>query len=253
VVFSDRDRHPLMLSGTESRSLGRLPGTATVMAKRSHAAGVLFDVDGTLVDTNYLHVIAWSQALRANGHEVPMATLHRTVGQGADRFVETVLGHADDAVCDAHSDFYGPNLRDLVAFPGAADLLRTTKKAGLRVVLSTSASAEEVEHLRAAIDADDAIDEVTCKDDVDSSKPDPDLVQIGLDKAGLTAAHAVFVGDTVWDVEAARRAGVPCVCILTGGISAAELRDAGAVAIYDDVATLLREFDDSPLAGLTAR
>jgi phosphoglycolate phosphatase-like HAD superfamily hydrolase len=222
------------------------------MSRKPDVAGVLFDVDGTLVDSNYLHVIAWSQALRANDHEVPMATLHRTIGQGADRLVESVLGHAEDAVSDAHSDFYGPNLRDLVAFPGAANLLRTTKKAGLRVVLSTSASAEEVEHLRAAIGADDAIDEVTCKDDVDASKPDPDLVQVGLDKAGLTAARAVFVGDTVWDAEAAKRAGVPCVCVLTGGISAAELREAGAVAIYDDVAHLLREFDGSPLAGLNA-
>jgi phosphoglycolate phosphatase-like HAD superfamily hydrolase len=222
------------------------------MSRKPDAAGVLFDVDGTLVDTNYLHVLAWSQALRANGHEVPMATLHRTVGQGADRFVESVLGHTDDAVSDAHSDFYGPHKHELVAFAGAGDLLRTTKKAGLRVVLSTSASAEEVEHLRAAIDADDAVDEVTCKDDVDASKPDPDLVQVGLDKAGLTAARAVFVGDTVWDVEAAKRAGVPCVCVLSGGISAAELRDAGAVAIYDDVAELLRKFDDSPLASLDA-
>ena len=242
-----------MLSGTESRSLGRLPGTASTMTAESDAAGVLFDVDGTLVDTNYLHVIAWSQALRANGHEVPMATLHRTVGQGADRFVESVLGHPDDAVSDAHSDFYGPHLHDLVAFGGAADLLRTTKKAGLRVVLATSASDEEVEHLRQAIDADDVIDAVTSKDDADSSKPDPDLVQTALDKGGLTAARAIFVGDTVWDVEAAKRAGVPCVCVLSGGISAAELRDAGAIAIYDDVAHLLRDFDDSPLGSLAAR
>ena len=221
------------------------------MAAQSEPAGVLFDVDGTLVDTNYLHVIAWSQALRTNGHEVAMATLHRTVGQGADRFVESVLGHADDAVADAHSDFYGPHLHDLVAFPGAADLLRTTKKAGLRVVLATSASDEEVEHLRQAIGADDAIDEVTSNDDAEASKPDPDIVATALDKAGLSAARAVFVGDTVWDVEAAKRAGVPCVCVLSGGIGAPELRDAGAVAIYDDVAHLLREYDRSPLAGLS--
>lgn len=220
------------------------------MPSGSDAAGVLFDVDGTLVDTNYLHVVAWSQALRANGHHVPMSTLHRTVGQGADRFVESVLGHADEAVSDAHSDFYGPHLHDLVAFDGAADLLRMTKKAGLRVVLATSASAEEVEHLRRAIDADDVVDEVTCKEDVDSSKPDPDIVHTALDKAGLSAERAVFVGDTVWDVEAARRANVPCLCVLSGGISESELRDAGAIAVYDDVAHLLREFDDSALGKL---
>lgn len=220
------------------------------MTSRSGPAGVLFDVDGTLVDTNYLHVLAWSRALRAHGHDVSMATLHRTVGQGADRFVETVIGRADDAISAAHSDFYGPHNYDLVAFPGAADLLRAVKKAGMRVVLATSASGEEVEHLRRAIDADDAIDEVTSKDDADASKPDPDIVQTALDKAGLAAERAVLVGDTVWDVEAARRAGVRCVCVLSGGISAGELRDAGAVAIYDDVAQLLKNYDDSPLAAL---
>ena len=209
--------------------------------------GVLFDVDGTLVDTNYLHVIAWSQALRANGYDVAMSTLHRTVGQGSDRFVESVLGHPDERVSAAHSDFYGPNLHSLRAFPAAADLVRTAKKAGLRVVLATSASGEEVEHLCAAIGADDAIDAVTCTDDVDTSKPDPDLVQTALDKGGLTADHAVFVGDTVWDVEAAERAGVPCVCVLTGGIAESELRAAGAVAVYPGVEELLAGFDASPL------
>jgi HAD superfamily hydrolase (TIGR01509 family) len=211
---------------------------------------VLFDVDGTLIDNNYLHVVAWSQSLRANGYYVPMSTLHHTVGQGADRFVESVIGHADERVADAHSDFYGPHLHDLVAFSRAADLLRTVKKSGLQVVLSTSASAKEVEHQRKAIDADDAIDAVTCNDDVDMSKPDPDLVQAGLDKAGLVAERAIFVGDTVWDVEAAKRAGLPCVCVLSGGIGASELREAGAVAVYDDVAALLRDFDNSPLAAL---
>lgn len=212
--------------------------------------GVLFDVDGTLVDTNYAHVIAWSDALRSNGYDVPMATLHRTVGQGADRFVESVVGHADERVSKAHSDFYGPRKHDLRPFPRAADLLRTTKKAGLRVVLATSASAEEVGHLREALDADDAIDEVTSKEDADESKPDPDLVRTALGKAGLVAARAVFVGDTVWDVEAAKRAGVNCVCVLTGGIGEAELRDAGAVAVYPDVSALLDDFEASPLGRL---
>lgn len=220
------------------------------MSSESDAAAVLFDVDGTLVDTNYLHVVAWSKALRANGYCVPMAALHRTVGQGADRFVETVLGQADSRVSDAHSDFYSPHLHDVVAFTGAAEVLRTAKKAGLCVVLATSASAKEVEHLRQAIDADDAVDAVTCNEDVDMSKPDPDLVQAALDKADVAADRAVFVGDTVWDVEAAQRAGVPCTCVLSGGVSAGELREAGAVAIYDDVAALLADFDHSPLGAL---
>ena len=211
--------------------------------------GVLFDVDGTLVDSNYLHVVAWWQAFRSQGHQVVMAALHRTVGQGSDQFVSSILGRDDEKVRAAHSDFYGQWKHQLVAFPGAADLLRTTKKAGLAVVLATSASEDEAEHLTSAIDADDCIDVVTTKDDADASKPDPDIVHTALQKAGLAAEEAVFVGDTVWDVEAAGRAGLACVGVQSGGISAAELRDAGAVAVYRDVAHLLEDFDTSPLAG----
>jgi HAD superfamily hydrolase (TIGR01509 family) len=215
--------------------------------------GVLFDVDGTLVDSNYLHVVAWWHAFRARGHQPSMNQLHQTVGQGSERFVESVLGHADDAVSDAHSDFYGPFLHRLVAFPGAAELLTTTKKAGLSVVLATSASAKETEHLLRAIDADDAIDVVTSKDDVEESKPDPDIVRTAMDKAGLVPQRCVFVGDTVWDVEAARRAGLDCVCVLSGGIAEEQLRDAGAVAVYRDVAHLLDDFEASALGALARR
>src|SRR3954452_7119852 len=203
--------------------------------------GILYDVDGTLVDTNYLHVVAWWHAFRAHGHTVPMRKLHETVGQGSDRFVETILGHHDEDVANAHTDFYGPFLHELAAFDGAADLLRATKLAGLAVVLATSASAKEAEHLRAALGVDDVIDEVTSKDDVEESKPDPDIVQTALDKAGLDAVDALFVGDTVWDIEAARRAGLDCVAVLSGGIPEHDLRDAGAVAIYRDVKHLLEE------------
>ena len=216
----------------------------------SGRCGVLFDVDGTLVDTNYLHVVAWWQAFRSQGHDVAMTDLHRTVGQGSDQFVSTILGRDDEKVRDAHSDFYGQWKHQLIAFSGAADLLRTTKKSGLVVVLATSASEAEAEHLTAAIDADDCIDVVTTKDDVDASKPDPDIVNTALKKAGLEPSDAVFVGDTVWDVEAAGRAGVACVGVLSGGISESELRDAGAIAVYRNVAHLVEEFDASPLAGL---
>src|SRR3954453_741661 len=97
-------------------------------------SGVLFDVDGTLVDTNYLHVVAWWQAFRSQGHDIPMTVLHRTVGQGSDHFVSSILGDDDEKVADAHSDFYGPWKHRLMPFDGAGDLLRTTKKAGLTVV-----------------------------------------------------------------------------------------------------------------------
>src|SRR4051794_11447854 len=191
--------------------------------------GVLFDVDGTLVDTNYLHVVAWWHAFRSQGHVVPMRKLHETVGQGADRFVESILGHRDDAIGDAHSDFYGPNLHQLAPFPGAADLLRATKKAGLGVVLATSASEEEADHLTDALGADDVVDAVTHKDDVEESKPDPDIVETALRKGEVDRSAALFVGDTVWDVVAARKAEVDCIAVLTGGIAEHDLREAGAV------------------------
>ena len=215
--------------------------------------GVLFDVDGTLVDTNYLHVVAWWHAFRSQGHTVAMTDLHRTVGQGSERFVSSILGRADEKVTAAHSDFYGPFKHELAAFNGAADLLRMTKKAGLTVVLATSASEAEAAHLTAAIGADDVIDVVTTNADVEASKPDPDIVKTALDKAGLQPNDAVFVGDTVWDVEAARRGGLVCVCVLTGGISESELRDAGAVAVYRDVQHLLTDFDASLLGELSRR
>ena len=213
------------------------------------ATGVLFDVDGTLVDTNYQHVIAWWHAFRSQGHQVPSTTLHRHIGQGAARLVTSVLGHPDDDVVTAHSDFYGPFLHQVTAFPAVGDLLRRVREAGLRVALATSASKKEAAHLQRAIDSDD-VDVVTDKDDAEESKPDPDILATALEKAGIAADRALVVGDTVWDVEAARRLGLDCVGVLTGGISADELRDAGAVAVYRDVAHLLAEYDGSPLAHL---
>jgi HAD superfamily hydrolase (TIGR01509 family) len=219
----------------------------------SSSFGVLYDVDGTLVDTNYLHVVAWWRAFRARDCRVSMTDIHRTVGQGAGRLVESLLGEPDDDVVQGHTDFYAPFLYGAPAFPGAADLLRATKKARLGVVLATSASEKEASMLRRAIDADDFIDALTNSDDVESSKPEPDIVQAALDKADLSAEHALFVGDTVWDVEAARRAGLDCVAVLSGGISEHELREAGAVAVYRDVAALLDGFDTSPLGELARR
>src|SRR4051794_27890091 len=148
-------------------------------------AGVLFDVDGTLVDTNYLHVVAWWHAFRVHGHDVPMQHLHALIGQGSERLVTSVLGHADDHVAAAHSDFYGPELHRLPPFPRAADLLRAVKSAGLPVVLATSASEAQTEHPRRAIDAADAIDAVTHKDIDEGNKPGPHTPRTALDKAGM--------------------------------------------------------------------
>lgn len=215
-------------------------------------SGVLFDVDGTLVDTNYLHTVAWGEAFRAHGYDVPMCTIHSLIGQGSERLVDSVLGHDDDAVVDAHSDIYGGRLHVLRAFDGAADLLRRAKRAGLQVVLATSASSHEVEHLLRTLDADDVIDHVTGKDDVEDSKPAPDIVAAAIEGAGLAPKDVVFVGDTVWDVLATKRLDVGCVGVLTGGIAEAALREAGAVAIYQSAAELLADFDASPLGALVS-
>jgi phosphoglycolate phosphatase-like HAD superfamily hydrolase len=214
--------------------------------------GVLFDVDGTLVDTNYLHVVAWSDAFRACGYAVAMCEILPLIGQGSDRLVTSVLGHPDSAVADAHSAMYGPRLYDVQPFDGAAGLLRRVKAEGLQVVLATSAAGNEAALLRKAIGADDVIDAVTTSDDASSSKPAPDIVKAAMKSAGLTPAHAVFVGDSVWDVAAARSSGLDCVCVLTGGIPEADLREAGAVAVYPSVASLLADFECSPLGPLAS-
>jgi HAD superfamily hydrolase (TIGR01509 family) len=217
------------------------------------ALGALFDVDGTLVDSNYLHVVAWSRAFAACGHRVSMAEIHSLIGQGSGRLVATLLGREDDAIAEAHADFYGPSLYQLRAFDGAAALLRRVKADGFTVVLATSASEGDVEHLRRAIDADDAIDHVTTKDDADASKPAPDILLAALDATGLNAADCVFVGDSVWDVKAANALEMPTVCVLTGGIHEASLREAGAAEIHDSVGTLLEAYETTLISRFRQR
>ena len=216
---------------------------------------VLFDVDGTLVDTNYLHAVTWWEAFAQAGFQVPMTAIHRAIGMGSDQLLEALLPpdrdrEKDARTSDAHSAIYSTYWSRLKALEGAADLLRACKKHGLRVVLASSADESQFQVLRAALAAEDAIDAATSSADVEDAKPAPDLVQVALDKACTDPDHAVFVGDTVWDVRACQRAGVRCVGLLSGGISADELSRAGAVAIYDSPAGLLGSFSSSPLGEL---
>lgn len=217
------------------------------------AYGVLFDLDGTLVDTNYRHVVAWAEAFRRHGYDVKMSRLHALIGQGSDVLVESVIGRRDERISDAHTDFYAKWLQEVPVFGGAAALLRRCKQEGFTVVLATSASRHEADHLRAALGADDAVDRLLTKDDVDSPKPSPDIVETALREVGLRPADCVFVGDSVWDVQAAGRAGVPCLCVLSGGICAADLMAAGAVGVYADVDALGRDFAASALGELASR
>jgi HAD superfamily hydrolase (TIGR01509 family) len=215
-------------------------------------AAALFDVDGTLVDTNYLHSVTWWEAFRQAGHEVSMAEIHRAIGMGSSQMLDKLLPadrdkDADAQIRTAHTALYATYSCRLRPLPGAADLLRACKRRGLAVVLASSADEAEFNVLRAALDAEDAIDEATFSGDVESSKPAPDLVQAALDKVGVPADQAVFTGDTVWDVEACRKAGVRCIGVLSGGVSRDELTSAGAVEVYSDPADLLSAFSASLL------
>ncbi|MFF0780027.1 HAD family hydrolase [Streptomyces sp. NPDC003720] len=217
----------------------------------------VFDVDGTLADTNHLHVVTWWEAFRQAGHDVPMHAVHRAVGLGSDDLVAHLLGDGRDeeqdaALSDAHKALYGQYFERLQALPKAGELLRRLHADGWRVVLATSASGAELGALRRAIDADEAIVGTASADDVAEGKPAPEPVERALELAGVPASGAVFVGDTVWDMRAGAKAGVRCVGLLCGGIPRADLEEAGAEAVYDDPADLLARLADSPLARIAA-
>jgi len=223
------------------------------MPETNPQGAVLFDIDGTLVDSNYLHVIAWLRAFDDVGRVVDAARVHRDIGMGASQLLEDLLGDraADlgDAARERHKVHYAELHPLLRRFASARELVQAVSRRA-RVVMATSASPEELHVLRGALDIDDVVHAFTSAQDVDAAKPEPDLVEVALERAGVPAQRAVFVGDTVWDVVAAGRAGVPCVGVLTGGIAQAELIGAGAVAVYDDVASLLADLDRSPLASV---
>jgi HAD superfamily hydrolase (TIGR01509 family) len=215
---------------------------------------VLFDVDGTLVDTNYLHTVAWWQAFQDVGEEVPMSKIHPLIGMGSDQLVERLIGRESGEASDAHSKRYEPFKELIKAFPEAADLLEETDRRGARVVLATSSGEKDIPRLRKAVGADDSVvDHVVSKGDVEQSKPAPDIFASAVEKLSLETDRTIVVGDTPWDVEAADKLGIECVCVLTGGATREQLQEAGAAAVYEDVAELLQHFDDSPLADFLAR
>jgi HAD superfamily hydrolase (TIGR01509 family) len=211
---------------------------------------VIFDVDGTLVDTNYLHAVTWWEAFRQYGHTVNMAAVHRAIGMGSDKLLDHLLPgdrdhDDDDDVRAAHRVLYGVYWTRLRAFDGAVELLRACSERGLKVVLASSADEREMKALLGALDAEDVITAVTSSADAGQSKPAPDIVQLALERAGVRSDQAVFVGDTVWDVRACQQIGVPCIAVLTGGIGRHELCEAGAVAVYESPAELLEQLDQS--------
>jgi len=211
---------------------------------------VLFDIDGTLTDTNYLHVRAWRLAFKACGQDVYSARIHRMIGAGAGVVMRELVGEERQDVKARWRQEFDRLKGEISAFPAAADLLRAVSRRDLKVVLASSSEPDDLDALLAAIDAPDAIDAVTSAGDVEEAKPSPDVFRTALDRAGCGPEEALVVGDTVWDLEAAGRCGLGGVAVLSGGISRTELEQAGALAVYDDAAHLLAELDRSPLARL---
>jgi len=207
----------------------------------------ILDVDGTLVDTNYHHALAWHRALHAHGHPVQMWKVHRHIGMGGDQILDALIGsdaaaEHGDAIREAEAEAYGELIGEVEPMEGARELIERLRDAGASVILASSAKQEEVDHYLDLLEARELIDDWTTSDDVESTKPEPDLVLAALDKAGGDDP-AVMVGDSVWDVKAAKAAGVPTMAVLTGGFSEAELRDAGASQVVESIA----ELDFEPL------
>lgn len=208
---------------------------------------LLADVDGTLVDSNYHHALAWSRALSDHGHVVPIVEIHRRVGMGGGQMLEDLIGCADDAVEKGWRRNFEAMLPEIRPFARAADLLRACAGRGLRVVLATSSPGDLLAALRVKLDVDESVHAAVDADDVTEAKPEPDVFATALAKAGVAASEAIVLGDSTWDVLAARRTGLRCVSVLSGGYGREELLTAGAVAVYRDVAELLAAIDDSPL------
>jgi HAD superfamily hydrolase (TIGR01509 family) len=211
----------------------------------------LLDVDGTLVDTNFHHAIAWYRAFRQAGVVLPIWRIHRHIGMGGDQLVAALCGEQaeeeqGDDIRAAEKTLYFELIDEVRPLYGARQLIEDLKQRGHVVVLASSAKQEEVEHYLDVLDARDLADDWTTSADVEATKPEPDLVTAALDKAG--GGDGVLVGDTTWDCEAAKRAGVPAVAVLTGGFSAAELKEAGAVAVYQSIEELRGALDETPLA-----
>ena len=210
------------------------------------AVALIIDVDGTLVDSAYHHALAWHRAFRSEGIVLPVWRIHRHIGMGGDQLIPSLTSEdLADAKGDVLREAEGEAYRDLIdevdPLEGAGELLRDLRARGHAVVLSSSAKPEELDHYLDLLDARTVVQAWTSSEDVDSTKPEPDLVHVALDRAGGGAA--VMIGDSVWDCEAARRAGIPSIGVLTGGFCASELREAGAHATFESLPALRQGLD----------
>ena len=216
------------------------------------APAALLDVDGTLVDTNYQHAIAWYRAFRKHGIVLPLWRIHRHIGMGGDQLVAALCGEdveqrLGDEIRESEGGLYMDLIDEVEPLPQARELIEELKRRGHSVVLASSAKGREVDRYLDLLDARALVDGWTTADDVERTKPHPDLVGAGIEKAG--GGEAVMVGDSTWDCEAARRCGVPTIALLTGGFSEAELRAAGAACVFESIGGLMERIAETPLAG----
>jgi HAD superfamily hydrolase (TIGR01549 family) len=210
----------------------------------------ILDVDGTLVDTNYHHALAWYRAFLRHDVVLPLWRIHRHIGMGGDQLIESLCGEKlererGDSIRDAENERYMELIEEVRPFAAARRLIDVLRDRGHSVVLASSAKSHEVDHYLDLLDARETVDGWTTSDDVEKTKPHPDLVAAAVAKAG--GGDGVMLGDSTWDCEAAKRIGVPTVALLTGGFSDQELRDAGAAIVFDSLDELLENLDRTPL------
>jgi HAD superfamily hydrolase (TIGR01549 family) len=210
----------------------------------------ILDIDGTLVDTNYQHALAWYHAFRQQELIVPIWKIHRAIGMGGDQLIPHLIGEEKaeehgDALKAAEDPLYLTMIEQVEPFEGAHDLIVDLKDRGHTVILASSAKGKDLDHYLDLLDARDLVDGWTTSDDVEETKPQPDLVNAALEKAGTDSG--VMVGDTTWDIEAAKKAGQETIAVLTGGFGADELKEAGAIAVFESIEELRQRIGETPL------
>ena len=214
---------------------------------------VLFDIDGTLVDSNYLHTLAWWRALDDAGEWAPMNAIHRLIGMGSDKLLPRLIGRTDEALSDGWKSHYEGLMREVRPFPGATELVREVADGGVAAVLATSSPSAHLDFLVNLLGLGDELSAATTADDAEQSKPDPEIFLTAMGHVGGDPSTTIVVGDSTWDVEAANAGRMRCVAVETGGFSESELMAAGAIAVYKDVATLRDNLATSPIGELLRR
>jgi membrane protein len=214
---------------------------------------VLFDIDGTLVDSNEQHVNAWAFAFREEGHPQELDDIRAQIGKGGDLLVPSLLPDAADVIRERISKRHGEHFKDMYldnvrTFPRATELIEKTYRSGRKVVLASSAKGDELEHYVDLLGVSELLAATTSIDDVETSKPEPDIFGVALEKIGVEPGDAIVVGDTPYDIVAAMRAGIAAIGVTSGPFDETQLKEAGAIAVFADVAALLDAFDRSPLA-----